>query len=244
MQQVFISYSRKDMNFVRKLAGDLEKAGYDVWWDLTDLRGGDDWVRVIPAAIESSQHFIIVLSPNSIESEWVRKEYTQALSLRKKVIPLMFEACKVPFALNTINYVNFASGEYKDNFANILRALGYTDKPPAVTPFRNVKSSLPVWSLYAVPAIVVIVILLLFIFRPRPETPSPTSTPVSSATATHTLEPFTETPSATSTASSSPTATSTVTITLTATQPTVIPSPTIEVVESLPFCVSRDIARQ
>ena len=29
------------MGFVRRLAGDLEKAGYDVWWDLTDLRGGD-----------------------------------------------------------------------------------------------------------------------------------------------------------------------------------------------------------
>ena len=97
MQQIFISYSRKDMGFVRKLAGDLEKAGYDVWWDLTDLRGGDDWVRVIPAAIELSQHFIIVLSPNSIESEWVRKEYTQALSLRRKIIPIMLASTGVPF---------------------------------------------------------------------------------------------------------------------------------------------------
>ena len=52
MAQIFISYSRKDIDFVRRLAGDLEKAGYEVWWDLTDLRGGDDWPRVIPAAIE------------------------------------------------------------------------------------------------------------------------------------------------------------------------------------------------
>ena len=59
MQQVFISYSRKDIAFVRKLAGDLEKAGYDVWWDVSDLRGGDDWLRVIPTAIDSS-HFSCV----------------------------------------------------------------------------------------------------------------------------------------------------------------------------------------
>jgi hypothetical protein len=50
MEKVFISYSRKDIDFARKLASDLEKAGYDVWWDITDLRGGDDWVRTIPAA--------------------------------------------------------------------------------------------------------------------------------------------------------------------------------------------------
>ena len=89
MEKIFISYSRKDIDFVRKLAGDLEKAGYDVWWDLTDLRGGDDWPRVIPAAIEASKYFIIVLSPNSAVSDWVEKEYTHALSLRKKIIPLM-----------------------------------------------------------------------------------------------------------------------------------------------------------
>ncbi len=73
MQRIFISYSRKDINFVRRLAGDLEKAGYDVWWDLTDLRGGDDWVRVIPEAIKNSDKIIVVLSPNSTISEWVEK---------------------------------------------------------------------------------------------------------------------------------------------------------------------------
>ncbi|HEX9332793.1 MAG TPA: toll/interleukin-1 receptor domain-containing protein, partial [Anaerolineales bacterium] len=107
MQRIFISYSRKDIGFVRKLAGDLEKAGYDVWWDFTDLRGGDDWPRVIPAAIESSQYIIVVLSPNSAVSDWVEKEYTQALGLRKKIIPIMLARSRVPFALNTINYIDF-----------------------------------------------------------------------------------------------------------------------------------------
>ena len=97
MTQIFISYSRKDINFVRQLAGDLEKAGYEVWWDLTDLRGGDDWPRVIPAAIESSQYVIVVLSPNSAVSDWVEKEYTQALSLHKKIIPIMLANSRIPF---------------------------------------------------------------------------------------------------------------------------------------------------
>ena len=53
MHKIFISYSRKDIDFVRKLAADLEKASFDVWWDITDLRGGDEWVTRIAAAKRS-----------------------------------------------------------------------------------------------------------------------------------------------------------------------------------------------
>ena len=130
MTKLFISYSRKDTGFVRKLAGDLEKAGYDVWWDLTDLRGGDDWLRVIPSAIESSEFFIVVLSPNSAVSDWVKKEYTQALASGKKIIPLMLARSSVPFALNTINYVDFTSDDYAVNLKNLLDAIGYSGELP------------------------------------------------------------------------------------------------------------------
>ena len=243
MQQIFISYSRKDMSFVRKLAGDLEKAGYDVWWDLTDLRGGDDWVRVIPAAIESSQHFIIVLSPNSIESEWVRKEYTQALSLRRKIIPIMLEATGVPFALNTINYINFATGEYVDNFNSLLTALGYTGKPPVVTPPADPFSFLPpALRKYAVPIIIGMIILLIlasiFIFSPTPPPPTtPTSTLVSASVTVQLSVTQTDLPTGTVTAASTPTHTLTATQTSTA-RPSVTPSPTNLPFNRLTFCVN------
>ena len=102
-QQVFISYSRKDIKFARRLATDLENAGFEVWWDISDLKGGDDWVRVIPTAIAASQFFVVLLSPDSIQSEWVAKEYTYALINRMKIVPAMIKPCSVPFALNTIN---------------------------------------------------------------------------------------------------------------------------------------------
>src|SRR5512144_824681 len=151
MEKIFISYSRKDISFVRKLAGDLEKAGYDVWWDLTDLRGGDDWPRVIPQAIETSKYVIIVLSPNSTVSDWVEKEYTHALSLRKKIVPLMLERSSIPFALNTINFVDFTSDDYVANFNHLLTALGYTGEPPAVTPMTALSSLPGKFRKYAVP---------------------------------------------------------------------------------------------
>lgn len=230
MTQVFISYSRKDTAFVRHLAADLEKAGYSVWWDISDLRGGDDWVRLIPEAIERSEFFIVVLTPNSTASEWVRKEYTQALSLHKKVIPIMLERTAVPFALNTINFLDFTSEPaYPENVKALLLALGYTGDMPAITaPARP----LTLRSL-AVPIVVSAVILLAlgafyFLNPPAPSTLTPTHppslTPVPSAlpssTATGTPEP-TVTPSA----SATPTLTPTITETLTP-APTLTPSAT------------------
>jgi hypothetical protein len=242
MPQIFISYSRKDIAFVRKLAGDLERAGYDVWWDLTDLRGGDDWPRVIPAAIESSQYVIVVLSPNSAISDWVEKEYTQALGLRKKIIPIMLRPSRVPFPLNTINYVDFASGDYIDNLNNLLAALGYTGEPPtkpvATLPFMLRK--------YAIPTIIGILILLALVstFIPTPPVPSTSTPPILPPTTpavTFTLEPDTPTviPSASSTASSTADATFTPSITLTSTlKPTLTASPTNPTFEMLRFCVN------
>jgi hypothetical protein len=232
MQKIFISYSRKDTDFVRKLAGDLETAGYDVWWDISDLKGGDDWVRTIPDAIASSQYVIVVLTPNSIESEWVRKEYTQALSLRKKIIPIMFTPCSVPFSLNTINFVNFTTGEYADNFKKLLSPLGYTGEPPVVSPYKKALLSIP-YLKYWIPAIIGLILLLAFIFIPKnnppEETPTPSPTLAVSPTASATLEP--------STATSSPTNTATITLTPTATRTA---SPTVFYKVSLPMCIIAD----
>ena len=235
MQRIFISYSRKDINFARKLAEDLEKAGYDVWWDISDLRGGDDWVRLIPDAIQASDFFIVVLSPDSIASEWVRKEYTQALSLRKKVIPLMFRRSGIPFALNTINYVDFTSDEYGVGLNNLLTALGYSGEMPVTPttfPFMLRKYAIPI----AIGVLVLIGLASFFIFAPSPP---PTITPSP-------LPPTTEVvPSITETATPSPSVTASATITLTPTETltptpraTLTPSATNQTFDILIFCVN------
>ena len=217
MQKIFISYSRKDIDFVRKLAGDLEKAGYDVWWDITDLRGGDDWVRQIPEAIRLSQFFLVVLTPDSVESEWVRKEYTQALSLGKKIIPLMLAAETVPFALNTINFINFARGEYADNYKKLLEAMDYTGEPPTIQPFKKGIGPLPQeLQRFVVPALFGILLLFAAVWAFRSQavvTPTPTLTPslAPSLSASATLGPIS--PTSTDIATPTPTGTATATST-------------------------------
>ena len=219
MERIFISYSRKDMDFVRKLAGDLEKAGYDVWWDITDLQGGDDWVRQIPEAIRRSRFVLVVLTPDSLESEWVRKEYTQALSLHKKIIPIMLVPSNIPFALNTINFINFAAGEYADNYRKLLQAMDYTGEPPVTQPYK--KGILPQgFRTYAIPILlgIVLIFILLFTFRSQPiVVPTQTATLQPSVTASLTLKPSTPTITDSPTATPTPSVTATLTPSLTPT---------------------------
>ena len=208
MTQVFISYSRKDIAFARRLAGDLEQAGFDVWWDISDLKGGDDWVRFIPAAIESSQYFVVLLSPNSIQSEWVEKEYSYAIRLRKKIVPAMIKQCDVPFSLHTINYVDFINEDYATAVNNLLVAIGGAPQPD-ISMSRTeklLKKLPPPVARYSAVIIGVVIILLAFwvysIFNPStpPVTPPPSEDPTTTlTTAPLPTDPDTATPTPTQT---------------------------------------------
>ena len=225
-QQVFISYSRKDIKFARRLAGDLENAGFDVWWDISDLKGGDDWVRIIPVAISASQFFVVLLSPDSIQSEWVSKEYTYALINRMKIVPAMIRPCSVPFALNTINYINFASDDYETGLNNLLDAIGSSPLPQKPTKglkkflnkFPPVVSRNPVLSIGVLIAVLAILIFAIPSFfspvPPPPDTPTATLTP---SLTPPPPDPDTATPTLTSTVTLTPSITPTPTITLTRT---------------------------
>jgi len=223
-QQVFISYSRKDIKFARRLAGDLESAGFDVWWDISDLKGGDDWVRVIPKAIAASQFFVVLLSPDAIESEWVSKEYTYALVNRMKIVPAMIRPCSVPFALNTLNYINFITDDYEAGFNNLLKALGSSPLPilPATGLKKLFKRLPPVVTrnpIFSVGALIAILAILIFgiprLFTPvTPPPDDPTATLTSTLTARPT-DTETVTPSLTATFTPSITPTATLTRTKT-----------------------------
>lgn len=242
-QQVFISYSRKDINFARRLATDLEQAGFDVWWDLSDLKGGDDWVRFIPSAIQASQFFVVLLSPDSIQSEWVTKEYSYALRLRKKVVPAMIKACDVPFALNTINYVDFVHEEYDLAINKLLGALGGVPRPvPPATGLKKFSTKLPPLltrnPMVSIGAAIILLAILLYSFI-RPSTPiPPTASDTPSVIVTDTpspVAPDTDTP--TTTITFTPTATFTQTIPTTPTNtPTRTPAPVNFVLPTV--CVS------
>ncbi len=128
MTQVFISYSRKDIKFVKRLAGDLKAAGFSIWYDLSGLDGGTTWGTEIQSAIEKSQFFLVVLSPNSTVSKWVQREFLFAEDCNLKVIPLQYLPCRMPMWMLDLQSIDLQGRNYSLNFERLLKALG---GPPA-----------------------------------------------------------------------------------------------------------------
>ena len=82
--QVFISHSSNDDPFVRDLRRALELLGVRVWADSRQLRGGSKLAAEIDEAIESARQFVAVISANTVESPWVRKEIRKALEVEAR----------------------------------------------------------------------------------------------------------------------------------------------------------------
>ena len=144
MTRVFISYSRKDLAFVEQLTSDLREAGLDVWYDLSGLGGGARWRLEIEQAIRTSQYVIVVLSPDSVASEWVEREYLFSSRLRKNIVPILFRPCDdLPMYYLNVHYIDVQGSEYQQNFGVLLRALGVQlvgQKPPSI-PEQEVPAS-------------------------------------------------------------------------------------------------------
>jgi formylglycine-generating enzyme required for sulfatase activity len=122
----FISYSRVNSEFVVRLAKDLKAAGYDVWLDQLDIPKGARWDDAIEAAVENSSTFMIVLAPESIESQNVKDELSYAIDSGKQILPVVIKSCKIPLRLRRFQYVDFTDKPYKDSLADIKRLLSNT----------------------------------------------------------------------------------------------------------------------
>lgn len=146
MHKIFISHSSQDDEFVKELREALESHGLSVWVDSRNLRGGNKLAPEIDAAIEGARQVIVVLSPNTINSPWVRKEIKKALEIEEKrkgegyrVIPLLLPGIKPSALENWFDeepvgvLVEMKAGGLSEALPSILSALGEslpTDRPP------------------------------------------------------------------------------------------------------------------
>jgi hypothetical protein len=78
-QSCFISYSTKDGDFVQKLHEHLQSCGVRCWYAPNDLKTGEKMRPAIDRAIHSYDKLLLVLSQNSIKSDWVESEVETAL---------------------------------------------------------------------------------------------------------------------------------------------------------------------
>lgn len=138
MSLVFVSYSRKDTEFVLKLVGDLHDQAIPVWLDQQDIPVGKRWDVAIQEALEQSTHLLFVMSKSSVESQNVLDEVGFALDEHKSIVPVLLDDCKVPFRVRRFQYTDFR-GAYEKALADLLTVL---PQIPKVEPSKSTPQNL------------------------------------------------------------------------------------------------------
>ncbi len=125
MSDVFISYSRKDIEAAKKLKVLLELDNMTVWMDVSDLEGGSEaWQKQIRTAIDETGAIAFLLSQNSLQSEFVREEIDYGRQNGKPIFPLMIMDCEIPFEFQNVQvYFARTDKEYVETIVKLLRDL-------------------------------------------------------------------------------------------------------------------------
>lgn len=126
----FISYSRHDSIFMRRLCADIRTAGLKFWVDDEGLEAGTPvWEQEIDRAIRSAAGLIALLSPDARQSLWVAREIAMAETLDKPIFPVLVRGTPqdaIPIRLMTHQRVD-ARTEYVDALIKLIAALQKVD---------------------------------------------------------------------------------------------------------------------
>ena len=82
---VFVSYSRKDIREVQDILQILRNNKFRFWYDM-ELKSGTEWAEELGEKINQCDQFLVLLSDNSVNSKYVRKEIGMAIDLNKNIL--------------------------------------------------------------------------------------------------------------------------------------------------------------
>ncbi len=135
----FISYSSQDDEFAKRLHADLQDNNVRCWFAPDDLRIGDKIRFGIDEAIRIHDKLLLILSENSIDSQWVEQEVETALEKERNEDRLVLFPIRIddsvfetkagwaPFVKNSRHIGDFSNWKehdsYKESFERILRDL-------------------------------------------------------------------------------------------------------------------------
>lgn len=130
MAKVFISHATEDRAFVEnELVPELQQLGIEIWYSRTDIRAGTLYERSIREGLNSSEWFLVVVSPSSARSEWVQDELAWAMDHRphNRIVPVLLQGGNLNdfhIRLPRIQYVDYVAGS--ETGRSQLRAICWT----------------------------------------------------------------------------------------------------------------------
>ena len=126
---IYICYSRKDLEYARAITRIIESGGYTCFVDYNGIYSGDNFAKRINDAIESCSLFVFLLSENTNQSRWSLSEISTAIGLGKTILPIQIDDSsaegRIEFMIGKyqrLKYVNLPEFENKllERIASIL----------------------------------------------------------------------------------------------------------------------------
>ena len=145
---VFLSHTSSDKSFVRKLARDLENHGVKFWLDEAEIKVGESLIEKIRQGLDEVDYVAVILSPTSISSAWVQREVDVAMNQeiqgkKIKVLPILYEHCKIPGFLLGKFYADFTEeSNYNVAFRRLIESIGIVYNKNVLEPNLGSSSSL------------------------------------------------------------------------------------------------------
>ena len=127
MADVFISYARADKTRVAPLVAAIEAQGWSVWWD-PEIAPGQEFDDKIDAELDAAKAVLVVWTPVSVASRWVRGEAREGAE-RGKLVPVRLDDAKLPIdvrAIHTTDLDGWGGDAASQPAQECLRALAAT----------------------------------------------------------------------------------------------------------------------
>jgi tetratricopeptide (TPR) repeat protein len=137
MVGVFLSHSSKDKPFVRDLADALEVGGeIKVWLDEREIEYGQNIVLKIADGLDAD-FVLLILSPDSVDSKWVKEEWTDAYwdqveNQHVKVAGVLYRDCRIPRLLRNKKYFDLMTNQ-PEGF-RLIKTWLLDQRPPVPPP--------------------------------------------------------------------------------------------------------------
>jgi hypothetical protein len=127
--ELFLSYSSRDWTFANEITELLRRHNIRVWNSRSSILGSQDWHDEIGHALRRCDWFVILLSPHSITSIWVKRELTFALDQKHyvdRIVPVILESCdyeQYSWTFHSTQVVDFTE-DFEKGCRTLLRIWG------------------------------------------------------------------------------------------------------------------------
>ncbi|MEM8615124.1 MAG: TIR domain-containing protein, partial [Cyanobacteria bacterium P01_H01_bin.105] len=130
MTQVFLAYAQTDAEAMDTIRRSLRRQGFTIWSNQTDILTGEAFKRAVHRGIEEADSMVYLLSPESLRSRYCQYELRYALSLEKRIVPILISplgTAKSPPDLAAIQYIdltdNLEQADYQLDENDLIKTL-------------------------------------------------------------------------------------------------------------------------